>query len=195
MVAELDVNMYKKRYEVRLIDVRPAQVSEITATATAENRILDQRDAPTLSASPPAIANCPTYWSEFSPYRRSEVSLTLAYPPPAPVAPEVTWQQLVGIAKYLSRTGASRSRRTIQEKLNLSDRTLAVGLRALSQLGFSVQSEGTQLTITESDLTASEPYEHVAAPFLAAVREEQFRRQYFYQVSPETLQQVLGAMP
>jgi hypothetical protein len=53
--------------------------------------------------------------------------------------PREIWQQLVGIAKFLSRTGQSATLAQLQEKLDLSDRTLHLGLNALSHLGFQVQ--------------------------------------------------------
>ncbi|MCA1991630.1 MAG: single-stranded-DNA-specific exonuclease RecJ, partial [Coleofasciculus sp. S288] len=103
------------------------------------------------------------------------------------------WEQLVGIAKFLSRTGQSATLRQLQEKLDLSDRTLQLGLKTLSLLGFQVKHLDWTLTITlPPTFTFSDTTDPVATnailDFLFAIEEEQFRRQYFYQVPLSTIQ-------
>jgi single-stranded-DNA-specific exonuclease len=99
----------------------------------------------------------------------------------------------VGIAKFLSRTGQSATLDQLQEKLDLSDRTLHLGLVALSHLGFQVKHLDWTVVISwhpvESSLDAIDPATQDATQvFLAAVEEEQFLRQYFYQVPLSTIQ-------
>ena len=194
-VVELDVNTVKKRYEARLIDIRSAEITgEPLAISQAREWIVDQRDTPTPTAPPPVMATCPTDWSDFSAYRPADSPLTLAYPPPDPTAPEKVWQQWVGMAKYLARTGETRALLDLRDKLGICDRTLQVGLQCLGALGFQLQTEDGQLSVAQkSEGISPERYEPIAQLFLEAVREEQFRQRYFYEVSPETMQQVLGA--
>ncbi|MBE7383104.1 MAG: single-stranded-DNA-specific exonuclease RecJ [Leptolyngbya sp. SIO1E4] len=194
-VVELDVNTVKKRYEARLIDIRSAEITgEPLAISQAREWIVDQRDTPTPTAPPPVMATCPTDWSDFSAYRPADSPLTLAYPPPDPIAPEKVWQQWVGMAKYLARTGETRALLDLRDKLGICDRTLQVGLQCLGALGFQLQTEDGQLSVAQkSEGISPERYEPIAQLFLEAVREEQFRQRYFYEVSPETMQQVLGA--
>lgn len=194
LVVELDVNTFKKRYEARLVDWRPSAVSASTDAPTKTRWLIDQREPLVDSVPPPAIVDCPTDWSDFSPYRTPSDSLTLAYPPPVPIAPEQQWQQLLGIAKYLARTGESRSASVLKEKLGLSDRTLPFALTALASLGYSVQSQADQLGFTAPAAPpSSDRYVQTARNFLTAVQEEYFRQQYFYEVPVDILEQVLGA--
>jgi len=192
LVVELDTNTYKKRYEARLIDRRPAAVVLPPAATVTVDWIVDHRQQPERTAATAALAHCPTDWSDFVPYRQSP-PLTLAYPRPSPVTPATCWQQWIGMAKYLARTGESRVIPTLCTKLNLDNRTWQIGLGCLEQLGFGVYVDGDSLRLTPP-VAAIAPahYEHVAQRFVSTVQEMQFRRQYFYEVSPATLQQVLG---
>ncbi|MDB9528183.1 single-stranded-DNA-specific exonuclease RecJ [Oscillatoria sp. CS-180] len=201
LVIELDVNTYKKRYEARLIDLQPIKVEAGSSMALpiaerVERRLIDQRDAEPGAITPPAMLTCPTDWSDFAPYRQPANTLTLAYASPQPLAPETQWQQLLGIAKYLARTGESRPTGVIAEKVEISDRTLQIGLRVLEQLGYDVDQQNDQVRFTlRSTTIAPENYELAARPFLSAIQEESFRRQYFAEVSTDTLKQVLGTLP
>lgn len=200
LVLELDVNTYKKRYEARLIDIQPlgnAPVSPVDSSTSAPtaNWLVDQRNGDIEAIAPPAMVTCPRDWSEFALYYSPTQSLTLAYATPPSIPPETRWQQLLGIAKYLARTGGSRPLAVLRDKLEVSSQTLYIGLDALKQIGFVVQQEGDFLSITEYPTTEIDSSEQAALPFLKAVQEEQFRRQYFAEVPTETLRQVLGAMP
>ncbi|MEM6837896.1 MAG: single-stranded-DNA-specific exonuclease RecJ [Cyanobacteria bacterium P01_C01_bin.120] len=196
LVIELDVNMYKKRYEARLVDRRAATAIAVSATATENRWLIDQREPVVDAVSPPAMVDCPTDWSDFSPYRAPSESLTLAYSPPTAIAPEQQWQRLLGSAKYLARTGESRSVAVFQAKLGLSDRTLPLAFAALNRLGYTLQREGDDFTITApASPPAPTQYEQAATAFLTAVQEEHFRQQYFYEVPIDILEQVLGTLP
>ena len=202
VVIELDFNAYQKRYEARLIDHRVVTTAAAPmTTAAATDWLVDQRQtAITLAKAevpPPALLTCPMDWSDFGPYPAASQALTLAYPPPPAMAPVQRWQQLLGIAKYLARTGEGRPRSQVREKLGISDRTLQVGLLALKTLGFTIQQTETALTIAApAQQRDPEQFELAAADFVVAVQEESFRQRYFYEVPISTLQQVLGrAMP
>lgn len=196
LVVELDVNMYKKRYEARIVDLQPQTVSTAnTMQSTAISGLVDQRAQSVDAVTPPAIVRCPSDWSDFAPYHQPPEPLTLAYPPPEPIAPERLWQQLLGIAKYLARVEESRPMATVQDKLGVSDRTLQIGLNVLAQLGFTVHPQNGQLQITAPpEAPTPTQYARATQAFLAAIQEEYFRRQYFYEVSTETMQQVLGTL-
>ncbi|MEM9767425.1 MAG: single-stranded-DNA-specific exonuclease RecJ [Cyanobacteria bacterium P01_D01_bin.71] len=196
LVVELDVNMSKKRYEARLVDHRSAAAIAAAETVANAHWLIDQRESGVDTVPPPAIVNCPTDWSDFSPYRAPSESLTLAYPPPASIAPEQQWQQLLGIAKYLARTGESRPVAVFQDKLGLSDRTLSLAFAALTNLGYALQPDSEGVTITAPAKPSSPAqYEETAKAFLTAVQEEHFRQQYFYEVPIDILEQVLGTSP
>lgn len=196
LVVELDANTYKRRYEARLVDLQPTQAAATAAVPPqGMSWLVDRREQPTASVAPPAIFTCPSDWADLVPLYRMPEPLTLAYPPPPPLAPESLWQQLVGIAKYLARTGESRPLVAVKDKLAMSDRTLQMGLNRLADLGFIIQQSAGQLTITApvQPVTAID-YKQAAQTFLAAIQEEQFRRQYFYDVPTATMQQVLETM-
>lgn len=176
LVIELDVNTYKKRYEARLIDRRSAP-SEVPLATPASSP--DWNVDPANPLSSPDAATMRT-------------GLTDA--PDFP-APEVLWQQWIGMVKYLARTGAVRSQQTIREKLGVGDRAFQIGIQELVSLGFTAILDGDALSITRQSASSSgdmptqsmansqTAYEHSAQQFMLAVQEEQFRRQYCQQLA------------
>ncbi|MBD2056356.1 single-stranded-DNA-specific exonuclease RecJ [Oculatella sp. FACHB-28] len=201
-IAELDYNTYKKRYEIRLIALRPRiGDSPINATVLA-NWILDWRQGKNLQGleldnNPLQITHCPSSWTEMQFWFRRALQenrkLAIAYPPPSQQQPSQIWQQLVGIAKYLSRTGQTATRKQLHEKLGIGDRSLQIGFKCLKALGFEVTSsdQGFQITWQASQGASSDQQTtQVTAQFLSAVQEEQFRQQYFYEIPLPVIQSV-----
>ncbi|MCU0533251.1 MAG: single-stranded-DNA-specific exonuclease RecJ [Hydrococcus sp. Prado102] len=207
-IVELDFNNYSNRHEVRLISVKPNTQATEFSINLAKDDLFDYRNGLTnIELSDYRILQaCPTSWNEiYKEYRNAiarEEKLALAYTPPQSLEPQQIWQQLLGIAKYLSRTGKVVTLDQLQEKLNLSDRTLNFGLKALSELGFichcsdrSIEiSYYNKLSCEQQSATEASYYnkfsskQHNAiAIFLEAVREEHFQRQYFYQIPLATL--------
>jgi len=220
-IAELDYNTYRKRYEIRLIAVRTTSDSsplygqsifaeslgiypQISAGMLRPyDYILDWRNIPTeehsaLSTQHSALLlqECPTSWDDLRAWMRraffEKKPLAIAWRATQPVPPSQIWQQLVGIAKYLSRTGQTVTRMQLCQKLGISDQLLPLGFQALSYLGFQVSfqdrrfkiSSTSVVTATVSDVACLQAIEK----FLASVREEQFQRQYFYKVPLSTIQ-------
>jgi len=144
--------------------------------------------------NPLTVSECPTSWDELQVWLRraiaSERKLALAYPPPSQLSPGEIWKQLVGIAKFLSRTGQTATLVQLQDKLDLSDRILHLGLDAISQIGFNVKHTDWAIAISgQPSLEVTDSAANQAIQnFLAAVEEEQFLRQYFYQVPLSTIQ-------
>ncbi len=200
-IVELDFNACKKRYEVRLIALRPSTLNPQSSSIFSQKEsLIDWRDrtAPseqTAQTDFRLIKECPTSWSEIQrEYRRAiarEGKLALAYPPPKQLSPQQIWEQLVGIAKYLSRTGKTATKAQFQEKLGLSDRTLNLGFKTLSKLGFDCQNNHESLQFSLSSDVFREIGDNISS-FLEAVAEEQFQRQYFYQVPLSTIQVMLN---
>lgn len=146
------------------------------------------------SIAPLTVSECPTSWDELQIWFRRAIAsnrqLALAYPPPSQLSPGETWKQLVGIAKFLCRTGQTATLVQLQEKLDLSDRILHLGLASLSCLGFDVKHKDWAIAISGQpslEVTDSAANEAIQK-FLAAIEEEQFLRHYFYQVPLSTLQ-------
>ncbi|AOY84780.2 single-stranded-DNA-specific exonuclease RecJ [Moorena producens JHB] len=162
--------------------------------------------------TPLMVYECPTSWDELQVWCRraiqAERQLAIAYPRPQQLSAQDTWKKLLGIAKFLSRTGQSATLVQLQEKLDLSDRTVELGLNALSVIGFEVshQDWGVQISWHGREWSSDWPLAtlrertNVAgndaialrarcanAIFFAAIEEEQFRRQYFYQVPLSTI--------
>ncbi|NEO38866.1 MAG: single-stranded-DNA-specific exonuclease RecJ [Moorea sp. SIOASIH] len=170
--------------------------------------------------TPLMVYECPTSWDELQVWCRraiqAERQLAIAYPRPKQLSAQDTWKKLLGIAKFLSRTGQWATLVQLQEKLDLSDRTVELGLNALSVIGFEVSHQdcGVQIswhprewssdwplatlhdwpTATLRERTNVAGNDAIAlrarcanALFFAAIEEEQFRRQYFYQVPLSTI--------
>ncbi len=201
VIVELDLNTYKKRYEVRLLAVKASEDNLLfESTPITSSLIIDRRTnqdnlAEFTNSQVRVLQQCPLSWDEIQKQYRQAITssqtLVLAYPPPANISPEEIWQQLVGIVKYLARTGKKVTKQQIQAKLNLSDRTFSLGLKSISGLGFSCQQQAQYFHFTwhENILASSE--ENILS-FLLAIEEEQFQRQYFSQIPLPTLQRILS---
>lgn len=197
VMVELDFNTYKKRYEVRLIDLRPTLEVAGINLPHLDHWILDQRNPPTPKNRPVTphlmIEECPTSWDELRTWFRrglhTQQPLILSYSLPTPCPPQEIWQQLAGVAKYLSRTGIPVTRQQLRQKLGISEPCLQLGFIALKTLGFQITYHNRAFHVTYQPTEApSAKLSHQINRFLAAIAEEQFRRQYFYEVPLSTLQ-------
>jgi single-stranded-DNA-specific exonuclease len=206
-IVELDFNTHKKDYEVRLIAVRPNSEESSQPTITPKEIILDLRDTMkeeerdmVVSSSYLIINECPTSWEdlqyEFYLGSQRGKKIAIAYSLPPEIAPEETWQKLMGIAKYLSRTQKSVTRQQLKQKLGLSDITLEIGLECLKLIGFDVTVDVTvpdsELSIAhwEKIVSPSEEISHTLEKFCDAIAEEDFRRRYFCQVPLSTIEAI-----
>ena len=160
------------------------KIDRIEKTAPAESGIL-------------IVQESPISWDDLRAWLRRSLfekkQLAIAWDAPSKVPPTFLWQQLVGIAKYLSRTGQTVTRVQLCRKLGISDQLLPLGFEALSCLGFCVSLQERYFSIsltpvksTVSDVTCLQAIEK----FLDGVREEQFKRQYFYQVPLTTIEAI-----
>ncbi|OKH39983.1 single-stranded-DNA-specific exonuclease RecJ [[Phormidium ambiguum] IAM M-71] len=206
-IVELDFNTYQKRYEVRLIAVRScAENFELLNHVDRYelDRILDWRNAEIYSSNsdkqPLIVRKCPSNWDDLQLWFRqalqSNRNLAIAYPSPPEISPNQIWEDLVGIAKYLSRTGKTATPDQLQQKLGISVTCLYFGLETLAKLGFQVTNWNGQFQITNNQnlpsLNLDNQASEAIAQFLAAVQEEQFRRHYFYEVPLATIQSVVA---
>jgi single-stranded-DNA-specific exonuclease len=207
VVVELDFNTYvneakdiKPHYEVRLIAVRPAESDHTDPAIAPHSMLLDWRGEALANApadlDPLVMTQCPHSWTELQLwFRRAEQAqrpLAIAYPAPTLNSPIDIWQQLVGIAKYLSRTGNIATRQQLLDKLEIGDRALQLGFKTLKYLGFSITySElGFQIMWTSTQSTQEDALTDSVERFLNAIKEDQFRRQYFYQTPLEILRAI-----
>lgn len=198
-IVELDYNPVRSDYEVRLLAVRPSLRQSVEALSSSIE-ILDWRNSnPQLDF--PLLPNCirleetPLAWdniqAEFRFAQQQQQPLALAYPPPTPATPQQVWEQLLGIAKHLSRTGKAATRQQIQDKLGISQTTLDLGLQALSDLGITLLETAENPQLLQMQWTPNEtpPESRVSlSQFFAAIQEEWFRRQYFFDVPLLTIQ-------
>jgi len=198
-VVELDYNNFKKRPEVRLVALQSVDETSSFQISSQLDWLLDWRgEAEELTTEflpqPLTVRECPTSWDELQVWFwraiQADRKLAIAYPQPDQLPPREIWQKLVGIAKFLSRTGKSVTLAQLQDKLDLSDRTIQLGLNALSCLGFQVEYLDWLININwQPSLDAIASVDNAATlAFLSAVKEEQFLRQYFYQVPLTTIQ-------
>ncbi len=206
-IVELDYNAYRKAYEVRLIDVRrraeqPTELGETVFNSARPIEILEARTPPldTTQFTPNTrvLTQCPSSWDEL--YRwlhaggEEEQSIAIAFAPPNPTPPEQIWQQFVGIAKYLSRTGNLTTLDKICDRLGVSDRVLEIAVQALEKVGFDVVYRGDTLQIrppaSDAAIAIDAEAQHQILKAIAAIREDQFRRQYFAKISISALESV-----
>jgi single-stranded-DNA-specific exonuclease len=212
-IVELDYNSYqdpsrgkKPQYEVRLLAVRPAIDSPLTpGSSPLTAQILDWRNIPvenlsTLSTQHSALLlqESPTNWDDLRAWIRRSLfenkPLAIAWKPLPPVSPNHIWQQLVGIAKHLSRTERTVTRVQLCQKLGISDKLLPLGFQALAYLGFQVSFQDRRFKISLKPLDTAAILDvaclQAIEKFVAAVQEEQFQRQYFYKVPLSTIEAI-----
>jgi len=207
-IVELDFNTYedprkgqKPHYEVRLLAVRPCATATQFSTPTELDWILDWRDQGTYQELSPAesvllLEACPTSWDDLRAWCRRSLfekkQLAIAWAEPQSVPSSQIWQQLVGIAKYLSRTGQTIARIQLCQKLGISDQPLQLGFQALTRLGFKISCQDRSFRISaaavvEPKVSDSDCLQAIEK-FMAAVQEEQFQRRYFYEIPLSTIQ-------
>ncbi len=202
-IVELDYNSYenpakgqKAQYEVRLLAVRPSADAKEITFPVLPNKILDWRQERSEQVTAPVllVENCPSSWDDLRAwYERSlyeHKQLAIAYKAPDLIPASEVWLQLVGIAKYLSRTQQSVTRTQLMEKLGISDRLLQLGFQALHHVGFKVSFQNRAFKISnidvEPNVTDTKCLQAIEQ-FIAAVKEEQFQRQYFCTVPLATI--------
>ncbi|TVQ45800.1 MAG: single-stranded-DNA-specific exonuclease RecJ [Gloeocapsa sp. DLM2.Bin57] len=192
LVVELDYSYNISQYEVRLIDWQP----------TGENNyyqlnndlgLLDWRNQPQQPQQSDILTlnQCPSYWSDitqsYQEAKEKGQQLALAYHQPTQTQAIDIWYQLIGIAKYLHRTGKSVTYQQIQTKLQISDRTLKLGLETLSHLGYIITYSEEGLQITSHQQSTLIPQKYLDS-FLETLTEELFQQQYFNQVPLNIIQ-------
>jgi single-stranded-DNA-specific exonuclease len=149
-------------------------------------------------STPLIVRHCPGSWTDLQAWFRrawqERRQLAIAYPSPPRTPPQDIWQQLVGIAKFLNRTRQTATRQQLLEKLGMGDRTLQLGFRTLTYLGFTLSYADNALRVTwqpsDKSSNSDSQFTQAVQQFLLAIKEEQFRRQYFYQVPLATIQAV-----
>ncbi|WP_193195112.1 single-stranded-DNA-specific exonuclease RecJ [Nostoc sp. MG11] len=202
-IAELDYNTFKKRYEIRLIAVRPAANTELK-TQNSE-LIIDWRNQEysrlITQHSALIIEECPTSWDDLRAWLRrclatnrsastqyNQQQLAIAWSKPNLQPPSQIWLTLVGVAKYLSRTNQLVTRVQLLKKLGIGNQSLLLGFKALKYLGFTVKRQDRCLQISWCEIDIPKNVADAAiVQFLAAVREEQFQQQYFAEVPLSTI--------
>ena len=199
-IVELDFNSYDKRFEVRLVEVRPMIVdpqSQLSSNHQQPLQILDFRQAEADSnltnlASITWVKKCPSDWGDLQSSCRQALwtdnKLALDYRSIDLATNREILEQLIGIAKYLATTTTGIELEQVRSKLNIRDRSLRLGLDVLTEIGFQVSLKiDTNILIVESiqsqNLREIDLYDlKVVKRFLAAIEEERFKRNYFMQV-------------
>ena len=203
-IAELDFNTFSKQYEIRLLGVRlMSEAAWLDNNFTAQlvidrrnnSQTLDDLDLTIPRSQASILEECPLNWGKIQhQYRQavqSDRSLVLAYTADEANFNEV-WQQLVGIAKYLSRTQKQVTKAQIKAKIGLSDRTFTAGLKALAQAGFEFELDDNLYQFNFDPGKIGSQLNSQLDTFLFLVREEQFQQQYFYKVPLSTINQQIA---
>jgi len=156
VVIELVDNAFRKRYDARLLDIHaqsaPLKSEESTLASNSIKKhnpnlkIIDLRGHGQLEQELEATIcdRCPTSWHDLNMLieqaAQSDQALALVYPNPEKINGAIAWQTLVGIAKYLSRTGKEIKRSQLIAKLGIDDQSvLQLGFEELRQYGYVVE--------------------------------------------------------
>ncbi|MEA5419370.1 single-stranded-DNA-specific exonuclease RecJ [Spirulina sp. CCNP1310] len=191
-VVELDSNTYKKRYEVRLMDLHLAGAQAPQPTATP---ILDWRQARPID--PPlayALQNCPVGWEEVQQGFQRAIAqaqpLALAYHTPNLPDPATYLQRLITLGQALAASGERMGRSHLQAQLQVNSQQLDLSLEALAAMGFALEMGEDGITI--GGYGESRPdADQVVEKLWGAIAEAQFRHHYFTTVPLPTIAQNL----
>ncbi|OCQ95820.1 single-stranded-DNA-specific exonuclease RecJ [Limnothrix sp. PR1529] len=200
LVAELDFNARDKCYQLRPLAVRPADrplVRDLAGTIP----VWDYRQGLPAAELPSPTAmlwvdQCPTRWEDWQQIARQALDdqrpIALTYQPILEPSPDRTWQTLLGMAKYLSRTGQTVDRAVLSARLALSPQAIELGLNALAAIGLNPREQDGHLRFQPQALDAMETEattrSRAIAQFWAIVQEERFHHQYFATMPPAALQ-------
>ena len=202
VVIELVDNTFRRRYDARLLDFKinsPSLIPELPALAStgskganlANIKILDLRGSNQSELTPSAIIcdRCPQNWQDFNTIidraHQDQQSLALVYPNPDHINGAIAWQTLVGIAKYLSRTGKEIKRSQLITKLGIEDqRVLQIGFEALQEYGYLVslvndEFDDSDQKICVSSISSTDNPSPTAQQFIKAANEIIFQQQFF----------------
>lgn len=150
VIVELIYNARDDFYHVRLMDVHDS--------AEANNLKLITPNPPSVNAIAPS---------------KLRLDSTSAK------AHEV-WKTLLGIAKYLSRTGESVPRSRLAAKLGIDHpRVLAIGLEELPRYGYAVQFDNHDDLISIRAVNSVPHKSWQFSPFIQSVNEWLFQHQFF----------------
>ncbi|MGK7940844.1 MAG: single-stranded-DNA-specific exonuclease RecJ [Crocosphaera sp.] len=198
-IVELDYNTYGKgRYEVRLIDIQESIFKENSqAIPLNKPSLIDCRNQTEINLNKlevETLDDCPISWTELQKkYQKSinsKHNLVLIYSQENEEQNLGIIEELIGIAKYLHRSQKDITKQQLKDKLLLSDRSLELALELLDNLGFIVIENNQSLKINYSKNKLKD-YQQSKNKLLETLAEESFKRQYFSQVSVETLQKFL----
>ncbi|PZO44237.1 MAG: single-stranded-DNA-specific exonuclease RecJ [Pseudanabaena frigida] len=202
VVIELVDNPFRRRYDVRLIDFHAqsaplsADLPSLASTSLkssdrANLKIIDLRGRDLVEFDQGLITTCdrcPQSWQDLNTIidraNQSQQSLALVYPPPVQMNGINVWKILVGIAKYLSRTGKEIRRSQLVEKLGIDDQdVLQLGFDELRQYGYVVDIDDDHEDLDQKICISSIPKtEHLSVPsqlFIQAANELLFQQQFF----------------
>ncbi|MGD1805182.1 single-stranded-DNA-specific exonuclease RecJ, partial [Dapis sp. BLCC M126] len=146
------------------------------------------------------LTQCPTNWSDLRIWFRRAISqqkkLAIAYFQPPIVAPIEIWYKLLGIAKYLSRTGQPVTRYQLLKKLSIGDATLKLGIKALQYIGFNVKYKDRSFYIIQNQTQNQRSSEGGSAScrgaFLGNTRQTLFLSRFMSRSESETLTETLS---
>jgi single-stranded-DNA-specific exonuclease len=203
VLVELDFNSYKKRYEARIVDLRPTVV--IDSTANPQPEILDFRSGLSLENLPLLdeirwVRQCPRSWDELLlEYEAATINhqkLALTYQAPQTRESLEIFQRLIGIAKFLARTGQALALKDLQSKLGVTARSTRDALDCLDEIGFEVTMlpihQEFQVKLLDAPFLTGVELENIeiVQQFLTGVAEDLFVEQYFWQVPVELLRSI-----
>ncbi len=193
VVVELVDNTFQRRYDVRLIDFQAKSsplIADLPSMATAafnnshsNLNIIDLRghDKSELDQNLSATIcdRCPQSWQDLNILLNgAHQAIALIYPKPEQINGAIAWQTLVGIAKYLSRTGKEIKRSQLIAKLGINDvSVLQIGFDELQQYGYAVQVNEQDSTIHISPAPSHSSTN--AKHFIQATNELAFQQQFF----------------
>jgi single-stranded-DNA-specific exonuclease len=194
IIVEKDIDFQKKQVQIKLIAFREA--NDKIKYKISDNFLLDLRSINNQATASEIITiqETPIHWQQIKQQakiaKKQSKKLALNYHCQQKLFPSEIWQQLLGIAKYLAQKKQNVDRDFLAQKLNINLITLQYGLITLAKLGLISEMRENELYFTKLELEIKD-FEESLLEFIKKIEEEQFKKQYFTQVSLETISENL----
>lgn len=191
-ILEKDIDFNRKEVQIRLLELKKPS-NNLEYKTSNDNFMIDLRNSknPAIASDVIIMDKTPLNWKEIEKKakiaKKSRKKLALNYHYTQELTPIEVWHKLLGIAKYLADKQSTVNQDILAEKLGLSLTTLGLGLVILTKIGLISEIQENQLTFKRCESDNCKKLEEDLLDFLDLVGEEQFKKQYFTQVSVEII--------
>ncbi|BAQ66322.1 DHH family phosphoesterase [Geminocystis sp. NIES-3709] len=199
VIVELDKNIHKRKYFIRIIDLKIAQ-ENLTVYTNFNNlpTIIDYRSNTnqfdTIDNDEVLLKECPLQWQEISNKSKEAIDydkdLILAYNHDNSLKIEELWQKLIILINNKIKENKTITIEELLGVLSINKNTLKIILNSLEKIGINYHSIDNQIKFIQNQTTfTSENYLKTKDIFQEIIYQENLQKTYFHQVPISTIQE------